>query len=426
MSEFDVIGKRMPRTDAILQVTGKIVYGEDLYRPNMLYAKAKYSDYPHAKIIKINTKKAENMSGVKAVITYKDVPYNRYGFGIFDQQVLAETKVRYRGDCIAVVAAESKEQAERAVNAVEVEYEELPALFEPFEAMKPDATLIHEDLFENNIPYHLKIRTGNIEDGFKNAYLIDENVFKTQKVDHTPIEPHVALSELESDGKLVIWTSSSRVFHYIGVMNKIMKIPMNMIQIKTPAVGGAFGGKNEVMLEPWVALLTLKTKRPVKMVFTREEEFSTSTIRHAYTFKYKSGVSKEGKLLASEIEIIADSGAYLGLGKSTLMKAIVHACGPYNVPNVKVDGYLVYTNTLIGSSMRGMGVPQACFACESQMDILASKLNMNPWDFRLLNMFGDKGYLPNGQVINSKAMKLTFKRAIELYNNSFMTEGGNI
>jgi len=422
MSEFNVIGKSIPRTDAVQQVTGKIVYGEDLYRPHMLYAKAHYSAYPHARILHIDIRRAEQMPGVKAVITHKDVPDNRFGFNVIDQKVLAEDKVHYRGDCIAVVAAETLKQAEAAAAAVKVTYEELPPLFDPFEAMKQDAPVIHEELSADNISHHLKIRSGDTEQGFKESYLIEKNVFKTQKVEHAPIEPHVALSELDPDGKLIVWTSSSRVFQYSGVMTKVMKIPMHMMQIKSPAVGGAFGGKNEVMLEPWVALLTQKTGRPVKMVFTREEEFRTSTIRHAYTITYKSSVSKDGKLLAAEIDAVSDCGAYLAQGKSQLMKAIVHLCGPYYVPNVKIDGYLVYTNTLVGSSMRGMGVPQACFACESQMDILALKLGMDPWEFRSINMFGSKGYLPNGQVINAEAMRKTYLRAVELYNGTARKE----
>ena len=417
MKEYNSIGKSIPRIDAIQQVTGRLIYGEDLYRPNMLYAKAHYSKYPHAKLLKIDTSRAEKMPGVRAVITSKDVPYNRYGFQIFDQRVLAEDKVRYRGDCIAVVAAETLQQAELAADAIKVDYEPLPAMLNPFKAMEKEAPAIHDDYLKNNIPCHLKVRTGDIDEGFRNSYIIEKNEYKTQKVEHAPIEPHVALSELAPDGKLIIHTSTSRVFHYIGVLVSVLKRPMNMIQIKSPSIGGAFGGKNEVMLEPWVSLLTLKTRRPVKMVFTREEEFSTSTIRHAYNYVYKSGVSKDGKLLCAEVKIIADCGAYLGLGKSTLMKAVVHACGPYYVPNVKVDGYLIYTNALIGSSMRGMGIPQACFACESQMDILAHKLGIDPFYFRYLNMFNRKGYLPNGQEINSTAAKKTYKRAVEIYNS---------
>lgn len=423
MGEFDVIGKRIPRTDSVQQVTGRNIYGEDLYRPNMLYAKAHYSKYPHAKILSIDTSKAEKMPGVQAIITHKDVPHNRYGFQIHDQRVLAEDKVRYRGDCIAVVAAESKDEAQAAADKIIVEYEQLPSYFDPIEAMKEDALLIHEDRFKSNIPHHLKIRQGDVETAFKDAYLVESTTFQTQKHDHAPIEPHVSLSELEPDGKLVIWTSSSRVFHYVGVLVDVLKIPMNMIQVKSPAVGGAFGGKNEVMLEPWVALLTLKTQRPVKMVFTREEDLETSTVRHAYTLHYKTAISKEGKLLANQVEIIADCGAYLGLGKSTLTKAVVQACGPYYIENVKIDGLLVYTNTLIGSSMRGMGVPQVCFAMESQMDILAAKLGIDPWELRRINMFGDTGFIPNGQVVNSKAMRLTFERAIELFNGAPKTGG---
>ena len=186
----------------------------------------------------------------------------------------------------------------------------------------------------------------------------------------------------EPDGQIVITTSTSRPFNYIGVLTNILQMPATMLRIRSAAVGGAFGGKNEVTLEPWVALLAKKTGRPVKMVFSREEDLNTSTVRHSYKMTYKTGVTREGRILANAVTIWADSGAYLGLGSSTMLKAIVHACGPYAIANVRADAYLVYTNTLIGSSMRGMGVPQVCFALESQLDALAYRLGMEPEELR--------------------------------------------
>lgn len=421
MKTYNVVGKSMPRTDAPLQVTGRLVYGEDLYRDNMLYASAKYSDQMHARILSIDTSAAEKMPGVRAVITHKDVPVNKNGSGIYgtyDQPVLAGEKVCYRGDAIAVVAAETKDQAKAAAAAIKVEYEPLRPLFTVEEAMAPDAPLIHPDWYSSNVSHHQKIRNGDSsEHMFDGCYLVAENTYTTQKVDHAPIEPHVALAELEPDGQLVITTSTSRPFNYLGVMTNILQMPATMIRIRSAAVGGAFGGKNEIMLEPWVALLALKTRRPVKMVFSREEDLSTSTIRHAYKMIYKTGVSKDGHLLANEVKIFANSGAYLGLGSSTMLKAIVHACGPYSIPNVKADAYLVYTNTLVGSSMRGMGVPQVCFAMESQLDVLAKGLGISPEEIRRINLFDEYGFMPNGQVTFSPGARASYERAWEIFRD---------
>lgn len=421
MKAYNVIGKSMPRADAPLQVTGKLLYGEDIYRENMLYACAKYSDQMHARILRIDTSAAETMPGVRAVITHKDVPVNENGsgiYGVYDQPVLASEKVCYRGDAIAVVAAETKDQAKSAADAIIVEYDPLPPLFTIEEAMAPDAPIIHPIWYSSNVSHHQIIRNGDSSERmFDDCFLIAEHTYTTQKVDHAPIEPHVALAELEPDGQIVITTSSSRPFNYLGVMTNILQMPATMIRIRSAAVGGAFGGKNEIMLEPWVALLAMKTKRPVKMVFSREEDLSTSTIRHAYKMVYKTGVAKDGHLLANEVKIFANSGAYLGLGSSTMRKAIVHACGPYYVPNVKADAYLVYTNTLVGSSMRGMGVPQVCFAMESQLDVLARGLGISPEAIRRINLFGEYGLLPNGQVTFSPGARASFDRAWEIFRD---------
>ena len=421
MKETETVGKSMPRTDAALQVTGRLRYGDDLYRENMLFAAAKYSDYMHARILAVYTGRAEKMPGVRAVITAKDIPVNLNGsgiYGVLDQPVLADKKVCYRGDAIAVVAAETKDQARAAADAIEVEYEPLRAVVTVAEAMAPDAPVLHPEWFESNVTHHLVIRTGDTSAHmFDDCWLVEEQTYRTQKVDHAPTEPHVALAEIMEDGQLVITTSTSRPFNYIGVLTNILQLPATKLRVRSPAVGGAFGGKNEIMLEPWIAVLAQKTGRPVKMTFSREEELSTSTIRHAYEMTYRTGVSREGKLLANEVTILADSGAYLGLGKSTLLKAIVHACGPYTVPNVKADAYLVYTNTLIGSSMRGMGVPQVCFAMESQLDRLAKKLSITPEEIRRINLFSEYGRMPNGQISFSAGARKSYERAWEIFRD---------
>lgn len=417
--EFEYVGQRIARTDAAAQVSGSCVYGEDLYRPGMLVAKACFSQYAHAKILDIQTRRAESMPGVQAVITWKDVPFNRNGcgfYGTLDQPVLADTHVRYRGDCVAVVAAQTREQAEAAVGAIEVTYEPLPAVMDIDEALAPQAPLVHPELLDSNVAYHLKAYLGDVEVGFAQSDVVVEASYRTQKVEHVSLETHVALAEIEPDGKLVVTTSTSRVFNYARILGEILKLPMSRMQIKAPpGIGGGFGGKNEVTIEPWVALLALRTGRAVKMVLTRDEEFRMSTVRHAYTLHYKTGVMRDGTLQAQQITAYADTGAYLALGKSQLQKCVVHACGPYRIPHIKNDGYLVLTNTVVASAMRGMGMPQACFACESHMDMVAQRLGIHPLALRRKNLFEAYGTIPNGQLVWSEPLAMTLERALQMH-----------
>lgn len=409
MSRYEVLGVRTPRTDAMLEASGEIIYGADIVRPNMLHAAACYSKYAHAKILSVDTTQAQKCPGVKAVITAKDVPCNRFGVKFQDQPVLADDKVRCMQDPIAVVAAETEAQAQYAAEKVHVEYEPLTPVLDPIVAMQ-DEVLVQAD---TNIAAHIKLRKGNVEEGFARSDYILEEDFSTQKVEHLPLEPHVALAELTPDGQLIVTTSTSRAFAYITQMLRILKIDMTKLRILTPPVGGAFGGKNDVSLEPWVALLTLKTGRPVKMVFSRKEEFF-STLRHPYQMHYKSGFTKDGEILARKIQIISDSGPYVGLGKDTLTKASVHAAGPYNIPNICVDSYLVYTNTAVGGAMRGFGVPQVAFAHEVHTDEIARKVGMDPVEFRLMNLFYDRGEAATGQLLDSRPLRKTIERALEL------------
>lgn len=419
-AKFSYIGKRFPRKDADLQLTGACKYCDDYFLPNMLIAKARYSDYAHAKILSIDTSVAESMPGVAAIITYKDVPHNRYGGGkLEDQWVLAEDRVLYHGDCIAVVAAETRKQAEAAANAIHITYEPLPCVMDIQSALAENAPVLHPDLFPTNICQETHMRNGNLDEGMKNSDIIIENTYYTQKVDHTPIEPRVALAIPRPDDSLRVISSNSRVFNFIRPLANILQMPMSRIRLSVPeGIGGSFGGKNDLLPEPWVSLLALKSGRPVKMTFTREDDMSTSTIRHAYKIQHRTGVKKDGTILADEITMYSDTGAYINLGPAQLMKAAVHCCGPYNVPNLSVNGYLVFTNTLNGSAMRGMGVPQSCFAWESHLDLIAERLGISPLEIRRKNLFGEKGTLPNGQVIDSEAASECLERAVALFNNS--------
>lgn len=405
------IGKRIPRHDALLQVTGRAEYGIDLVRPNMLHAKVLRSPHAHAKILGVDTSGARTLAGVAAVITAEDVPHNRFGFTHTDQPLLAEEVVRYRGDAIAAVAAESPEIATEAIQRIRVKYEALPGVFDPLEAMQPDAPRVHAEC-EDNVASHLKIRRGDIERGWQESDEIVEETIKTQIVEHAHIEPHAALAEVDPRGTITVHSSVQRPFLIASDLSKILEVPLNRIRVVVTAVGGGFGGKNEISLEPYVCALALKTKRPVKLVYTREEEFQATTVRHPYIVKFKSGVKRDGTLMARQVEIISDTGAYVSWGASTLSKACIHAAGPYRIPHVKIDGYLVYTNNSIGGAMRGFGVPQLGFAYECHTDTVAAALGLDPLEFRLKNLLVEGSALPTGQVLENVALKDTVRAAV--------------
>jgi CO/xanthine dehydrogenase Mo-binding subunit len=406
-----VVGKGFPRSDALLQVTGKSLYGEDYYPPGMLYAKALRSRHAHARILRIDTAAAEKLAGVKAVITAKDIPHNRFGLTHQDQPILADDKVRCFGDAVAVAAATSWEAAEEALGLIRVEYEPLPGVFDPLEAMKPEAPKVHGD---SNIATHLRIRFDDIEQGWKESDVIFEEKITTPVVEHAHIEPHAAVAEVTSAGELVITTASQRPFVAASDLSKILKLPMNKIRVITPAVGGGFGGKNELTTEPCMALVAMKTGKPVKMVYTREDEFRASTVRHPYITRYKSGLKKDGTLVARQVEIISDSGAYVSFGESTLGKACVHAAGPYRIKYVTIEGYLVYTNNPVGGAMRGFGVTQLGFAYEVHMDTIAAEMGLDPLELRLKNLFVDNCSLPTGQVVRAVTLTECMKQAVAL------------
>jgi len=404
------VGQRRSRHDALLQVTGQAMYGVDLRAPDMLWAKAVRSPYPHARIVRIDPARALSIPGVVGVITARDIPYNRYGFTHEDQRVLADDRVRYVGEPVAVVAAETLRLAAEAAQQVIVEYEPLPAVFDPLEAMEPGAPQVHEG---GNIAARVHIREGDVERGFSEAEIIVEEEFRTPFVEHCHLEPHAALAIPGPQGTLTIYSSVQRPFLVASDVAKVLRMPQSQVRVIATSVGGGFGGKNEMTLEPWVGLLALRTGRPVKMVFTREEEFQATTVRHPYRMRYRTGVRRDGTLVARSVEIISDCGAYVSWGASTLAKACIHAAGPYVIPHVRIEGYLVYTNNPVGGAMRGFGVPQVGFAYECHTDAVAEAVGMDPVTFRLRNGLRDGCRLPTGQVLERVTLVQTLQRALE-------------
>jgi len=418
--KFSEVNKSIKRVDAYEKVTGKAKFAADLFFPNMLYGKVLRSKYPHARIVKVNIKKALACLGVKAVITAEDIPNNKFGVIIQNQQVLARKEVLYIGDGIAAVAAETKEAAAKAVELIEVEYKELPGIFNPEEAEKKDAPLVHSEL-ENNQVVHHRLRKGDTEKGFSQAEVILEREYTTQFVEHSYIEPESLVAVPHEHNTLVtIYGSIQNPFSCRNAVASVLKVPLNKVRIIQNHMGGSFGGKDEVMssMAARAALLALKTDRPVKMVNTRDESILESYKRHPYKMKYKVGATQEGKLVAMEIKCLADSGAYACQTPFVTWRSVVQATGPYELPNVKTDTYGYYTNNVYTGAMRGYGSPQIIFAQESLMDELAEELKMTPMQLRLKNIYHNNSITASGQKLDNHQVSLeeVLNKAVEASN----------
>jgi CO/xanthine dehydrogenase Mo-binding subunit len=394
------IGTSPPRIDAWEKVTGRLEYTGDMKMAGMLHAKILWGPHPHALIRRIDTSAARALLGVHAVLTHEDVPGpNRFGVAVLDQRVLAEGKVRSIGDAVALVAAETEEIAETALGLIVVDYEPLPGVFTIEAALAPDAPLVNDG--DDNLFQHTTVRKGDIVDGFAQADVIVEQTYRTQSMDHMPMEPEASLAYLDSMGVLNILTATQYPFRDRRQIAPNVGLPMNKVRVIQAPVGGGFGRKDDITTEIHAGLLAVKTGRPVRLVYTREESLFALTKRHPFTIHYKSGARADGRLTAVEASIYGDSGPYMSLGMYVIKKAGIHATGPYFVPNVKVDTYTVITNNLTGGAMRGFGVLQIAVAHESQMDMLARAIGMSPVEFRLINCLKPGLTTATGQVVNS-------------------------
>lgn len=390
MAEYYVIGKNTPRIDSPVKVTGQALYAGDITLPNFLYGKILRSPYPHAKLLNIDPGKAKRQIGVKAAVIGKDTAGIKYGVlertpRYMNEHLITIDKARYAGDEIAAVAAIDEDLAQEALELIEVDYEVLPGVFDPEEAMKPEVPLIHEE-WENNIGIKVFWTLGNVDEGFREAYHIREDKFETQSVLHCPMEPHTALANYDSSGKLTVWTSTQVPFYVHRGLSRTLPMPEGSIRVIKPHVGGGFGGKWEMCsIDFCASFLSIKTGRPVKIAYTREEEFFATHRRHPEVLYFRTGVKKDGSIVARESKVILDGGAYFACGHITTFLSGSFQTTPYRIPNYKYEGIRIFTNKAPCGAMRGHGGVQPHTLGDFQLDKIAEDLGIDPIEIRIRN-----------------------------------------
>lgn len=400
------VGTPVTRVDAAEKVTGSAIYAVDLRVPGMLYGRVLRSPYAHARIRTVVTAEAERLPGVIGVVTGKDIAALG-GEAVRDMPFLACDKVRYVGEPVAAVAAVREEVAEQAVGLITAEYEELPALFDVMEAAHNRHVLIHENLdrycrisvvrpiCDSNVVSLVEFEYGDVEKGFAASDYVFEDTFRVHRVQHGQVEPHCAIAQVGEDGTITVWTANSGPHRLRKDLSDALGLPLGRVRVIVPYVGGGFGGKGGLKAEPIAIALAYKTKpRPVKVTMTRDEVFAGTAVRHAAVITVKTGVTKGGVLLSREVTGHWDTGAYAEKGPTVVRQATWVAAGPYRIPNAKLRGYCVYTNNGVAGAYRGYGTPQVTWAYESQMDIIAQRLGIDPLEIRLKNIIREGDTIP--------------------------------
>jgi CO/xanthine dehydrogenase Mo-binding subunit/aerobic-type carbon monoxide dehydrogenase small subunit (CoxS/CutS family) len=418
--EGDFIGRNVRRIDTPSKVSGRLKYAGDMTMSGMLHVQVLRSPHAHARIVSIDTSAAEAMDGVEGVITCADVP-GEDGFGVFvnDQPVMARDRVRYVGEAVAAVAAESALIARRALSAIEVEYKPLPAVFDPDEAMRPGAPILH-DYAPDNVTKHIPIRVGDVEKGFAESDLVVEETYATQPIEHAYLEPEAGLAYVDHDGVVTIVSPDQNITHHRHMLARIIAKPISKVRFIMSPVGGGFGGKEDMIYQGMLALLAMKTHRPVRLVFTREESIISTAKRHPSRTLLRMGLMRGGRVRALEMQMVCDGGAYGLSTEGVMRKAAILAAGPYVIPNVKVDTYGIYTNNTPSGAFRSFGALQTAFATESHLDICAERLGLDPFEIRRINAMRD------GAVTHTKARltSVSLTRALNALEHASGWEAG--
>ncbi len=431
MENFAVVGQSVFRKDGHQKVTGQALHVGNIEMPGMLHVAVLRSPYAHARIVRVDKSKAENLPGVAAVLTGADIakmpgvdPY--FGPAFRDQPILAVDKVCYVGDPVIAVAARDKRTAEDALQLVEVEYDPLPAVLDVLASIRPESPLVHEqhrpakafaDLAhvkagqQSNICYHFKLRTGDVDRAFAEADQVFEDTFSSPPAQHMPLEPHVTLVYLDENQRVNVWSASQTPSYVRTELSQTFGIPMNRIRVRIPYLGGGYGAKLYAKLEPLVTALALITKKPVRYALTREEEFLTIT-KHKVIAKIKSAV-KNGVITARKCQVYWDTGAYAEIGPRIVHKSGYTSAGPYRIPNVWIDSYCVYTNHVPAGAFRGFGVPQVIWAYDSQMDIIARAIGADPFEFRMKHALEEGEKFATGTPVRSFGVKQSIQEAAD-------------
>jgi CO/xanthine dehydrogenase Mo-binding subunit len=387
------VGRRPRRLDAEAKVKGELVYPSDRRLDNMLWVEVVRSAHPHARIRSIDTAAARAVEGVACVLTARDVPgENAFGIQIQDQPVLCHDRVRYMGDALALVAAESRSAAREAAALVRVDYEVLEPVTDPELAMQPEAVALHSG---GNILHQAHFHKGDVAKGFRKSAVIVERNYQLPMMDHAYLETEAGVSYYDDGGLLTVESCGQYVYRDQTQIARALGLPLDQVRVTAPYTGGAFGGKDEITVQIHLALVTHHTKRPAKMVLSRDESIISHTKRHPAKVWYKTGASRSGKIMAVQCRFVSDTGAYASLGGPVLNLMLEHCAGPYLVEHVQADGFAVYTNNGFSGAFRGFGCTQACVAIESQMDLMARALRRDPLAFRRANVLhkGDRAAL---------------------------------
>jgi len=396
MNDLAVVGRSVGRIDAGGKVAGQAVYASDLSFRNMIFGKVLRCPHPRARILRIDTSEAESES-VTTVLTHRDIPgRNAIGPMIADQPLLAGEEVNFHGEAVALIGASSEEAAEAARDRIRVDYQVLAAVLDPLAAQQEDAPVIHAG---GNLADCARIRKGDVEKGFTQSDIIVETLYRTQRVEHAYLEPEAAVAKKEADGSITVWACTQHTHFDRRAVAAMLGISQNRVRIVQTTTGGAFGGKIWSLCPCYAALLAFKTGRPAKVVYCRDESILATTKRHPYIIRYKSGATRDGRLKAVEVQLTSDTGPYLVVGKGVLARSVIQAAGPYDIPNVNIEGCVVYTNNPSGGAMRGYGGPQVALAHERQMDELARRLNIDPIELRAKNILRSGSHTATGQLL---------------------------